>query len=374
MSENPGEILNERIRGKRHEGANKLRGMGSTFLRGKIWWIFYSHRGKPYRESSNSIKEADAKKLLKRRLAEVNAGKFIPNENKISFEELKQDLFNDYRVNARRSLKTINYYLEHLGAYFGFDKTVDITPDRVRAYQAHRLGEKASNATVNREVAILGRMLSLAYNAGKLSRKPRFQMLIENNTRQGFLDHAEFVALLGNLPDYLKPIVEFLYLSGWRKGEAQKLIWRDVDLNGKVIRLRIENSKNKEARVLPLTGRLLQLIQDQNRVRRLDCAHVFRNGAKPVGDFRKAWKSACEAAGLQGVIVHDLRRCAARNLSRSGVPEAVAMEITGHKTRSMYRRYRIVDERDLLEAGERLDSYLQAQPQTHQVLRRHSRG
>lgn len=64
-------------------------------------------------------------------------------------------------------------------------------------------------------------------------------------------------------------------------------------------------------------------------------------------------------SGLDGVIVHDLRRCAARNLSRAGVPESVAMEITGHKTRSMYRRYRIVDERDLREATERLQNHLE---------------
>jgi hypothetical protein len=100
---------------------------------------------------------------------------------------------------------------------------VDVTPDRVRAYQAQRLKEGASNATCNREVAILGRMLTLAFNAGKLSRRPRFQLLEEHNTRQGFLEHGEFLVLLGNLPADLQPIVEFLYLSGWRKGEARKL-------------------------------------------------------------------------------------------------------------------------------------------------------
>jgi integrase len=64
-----------------------------------------------------------------------------------------------------------------------------------------------------------------------------------------------------------------------------------------------------------------------------------------------------------GTIVHDLRRCAAKNLSRARVPESVAMEITGHKTRSMYRRYRIVDERDLRDATEALQVHLDQQPQ-----------
>ena len=83
-------------------------------------------------------------------------------------------------------------------------------------------------------------MLSLAVSAGKLSRKPRFSLLEEHNVRQGFLEHGDFLALLGRLPTHLKPLVEFLYLSGWRKGEGARLEWRDVDLNGRIVRLRIE--------------------------------------------------------------------------------------------------------------------------------------
>jgi integrase len=210
-------------------------------------------------------------------------------------------------------------------------------------------------------------MLSLALSSGKLSRKPKFAMLAENNVRQGFLEHGGFVSLLSNLPDHLQPLVEFLYLSGWRKGEAVKLEWRDVDLAGRVVRLRIENSKNKEARILPLTGKLWEVIQDRLRVRRLDCPTVFHHGGHKIDEFKKSWATACKKRGLNGTLVHDLRRCAARNLSRADVPEAVAIEITGHKTRSMYRRYRIVDERDLRETTEKLQNHLESQ-ETRKVI------
>ena len=189
-------------------------------------------------------------------MGELTGGRFIMDEEKVTFEQLVVDLKNDYQVNRKRSWVSVNYYLPHLRSFFGFDRAIDITPDRVRAYQNLRLSEGAANASVNREVATLGRMLSLGVDAGKLSRKPRFQMLAENNIRQGFLEHGDFLKLLANLPEHLQPLVEFLYLSGWRKGEAVKLEWRDVDFNGKAVRLRIENSKNKEARILPLTGRL----------------------------------------------------------------------------------------------------------------------
>jgi integrase len=189
-------------------------------------------------------------------------------------------------------------------------------------------------------------------------------------------------------PNHLKPLVEFLYQSGWRKGEGSRLEWRDVDLNGRIVRLRIENSKNKEARVLPLDGRLFEIMEERKRERRLDCPYVFHLKGNPIKEFRKTWRAACIAAGLgrlekipgtkrkkySGTIVHDLRRCAARNLSRAGVLEAVAMEITGHKTRSMYRRYRIVDENDLREATALLQTHLKNEPTTASVERMRANG
>jgi integrase len=365
-----------------------MRGVGRVFQRGSVWWIAFYHRGREIRQSSESESETQARKLLKKRMGELTGGRFIVDEEKVTFEQLVVDLKNDYQVNGKRSWASVNYYLPHLRSFFGFDRAIDITPDRVRAYQNLRLGEGAANASVNREVATLARMLSLGVDAGKLSRKPRFQMLAENNVRQGFLEHGDFLKLLGNLPEHLEPLVEFLYLSGWRKGEAVKLEWRDVDLNGKAVRLRIENSKNKEARILPLTGRLLEIVEQRKSARRLDCPYVFHMKGRPIKEFRKTWRAACISAGVgrleelpdskkkkyTGIIVHDLRRCAARNLSRAGVPEAVAMEITGHKTRSMYRRYRIVDERDLREATARLQDHLDQQPKTASVDRLQANG
>ena len=96
---------------------------------------------------------------------------------------------------------------------------------------------------------------------------------------------------------------------------------------------------------------------------------MFHRNGKQIKDYRDAWATACKNTGLvagrAGVTPHDLRRCAARNLSRAGVPEQIAMKITGHKTASMYRRYRIdFDERDLREATQSLNAYLQTQPTT----------
>ena len=104
---------------------------------------------------------------------------------------------------------------------------------------------------------------------------------------------------------------------------------------------------------------LWELIQERAKARRLDCPHVFHDGGKKTR-LSKAWKAACLNAGLSGLIIHDLRRCATRNLSRAGVSEVVAMKITGHKTPSMYRRYRIIDENELRDAQEKMQVPLKA--------------
>jgi len=162
--------------------------------------------------------------------------------------------------------------------------------------------------------------------------------------------------------------VELLYYSGWRKSSARNLEWKDVDLEGRTARLRIENSKNKEPWVVPLAGRLWDIVQGCLSERRLDCPYVFHyRYGKEIGDFKKSWKTACRNSGLDETVVHDLRRCTSRNLSRANVPEQLAMKITGHKTNSMYRRYRIVDENELREAQEKLQAHLVEQVNNSKV-------
>jgi integrase len=100
----------------------------------------------------------------------------------------------------------------------------------------------------------------------------------------------------------------------------------EADLTAAADKLHTHLSQQPPARVLPLSGELLEVIERAHANRRLDCLHVFHVDGQPIGDFRKPWKQACTTAGLSGLIVHDLRRSAVRNMVRAGIPERVCKE------------------------------------------------
>jgi len=177
-------------------------------------------------------------------------------------------------------------------------------------------------------------------------------MLKESNVRKGFFEYDQFLAIRNALPDYLRPVVTFAYHTGWRKGEILGLTWDKVDMKQRTIRLEPGETKNEEARNVYMNDELFKEMQGVFSQRRLGCPYVFHHaGGQPIRKFEKAWNAACKATGLKGKLFHDFRRTAARNMVRSGIPERVAMTITGHKTRSVFDRYNIASDQDLKEAA-----------------------
>ncbi len=232
----------------------------------------------------------------------------------------------------------------------------------------------AANATINRELAALKRMLNLGakQTPPKVDRVPHIPMLKENNTRKGFFEHGDFVALRDALPDYLTGFVTFPYKTGWRVSEIAGLTWSHVDLENGIVRLEAGETKNNEARTVYLDDELREVFQRQwearKRAKRL-LLYVFLNhkGDDKIKQFRKAWKKACDHAGIGKRLFHDFRRTAVRNMVRSGVPEGVAMKVSGHRTRSVFERYNIVSDADLKLAAQRQEAYLKSQMVTKMV-------
>jgi integrase len=328
------------------------------------WWIFYNCRGKQIKENSHSQREADAWKLLKKRHGEIEDDKPVgPDIRRTSFEHLAAMLVNDYKANGRRSIARIEDSINHLRGYFAEYKARDITSDRITAYATLRQGDKASNSTINGELAALSRMFTLAIRAGKVGTKPHIGKLALNNTRKGFFEAEQFFSVLKHLPDDIKPVAITAYVTGWRVHDEILTRQRHhLDLKAGWLRLEPGETKNNEGRNFPLGSMLRQALEDQvKQTEALQKANgviipwLFHRDGNRIKIFRKSWIKACKAAGVPGKILHDFRRTAVRNLERAGISRSAAMKMVGHKTQSIYSRYAIADEGMLKDASLKLD-------------------
>jgi integrase len=335
---------------------------GSIYLRGNTCWIKYYDGGKAVRESSGSPLQAVAERLLATRLVDLDRGKRTAAK-KPTVAALLDQLVADYVLTGRRSVAALRSRIHHIKTWCGKRKATDITTAHCRGYITERLRHGAANATVNRELATLQRAYRLAIRDGVMVSHPYIPLLRENNARQGFFDAGEVDTVLRYLPRHLRSPVEFAYITGWRlRSEVLRLQWRNVDFSECAIRIDGAMTKNGEPRSFPFTERLGVILSEQrDATRMLERANgqimptVFHRGGKPITAVRRDWIRACAKAGLPGRIPHDLRRSAVRNMVRAGIPERVAMQLTGHKTRSVFERYNIVGGSDFEDAARRLD-------------------
>jgi len=260
--------------------------------------------------------------------------------------DLEALLLRDYELRERRSTARARAAWVHLRAHFAafdpahaYDLSVQYALDRRR--------EKAAAATVRYEVAILGRALTLAARRGAISLRPFLARPRVHNARQGFVGRPEFRRLMAELPQPIRDLALFAYVTGWRRREVLGLGWDHVWFDAGVVRLDAEASKSGAARTFPVGAHPELLRMLERRYLERQGAHVFHRNGAPVLWFDRTWKTACERAGLGHTLFHDLRRSAVRNMERAGVPRSVAMQLTGHKTESIYRRYAITNEEDL---------------------------
>ena len=274
--------------------------------------------------------------------------------------ELSDAYLQDYHVRQFRSPSTARGRIAHLVAFFGrHARAATLTTYQIRQYQLARRAAGAATGTINRETSALHRMGTLAVHWGWLDTVPGFpDRLRENPPRQGFFEHPEYLAVRAHLPAPWQDILDLAYYSGWRKHEILGLTWDELDEAGGVIRLSPASSKTLVGRILPISHPIAEALARRRARRDPTSPLVFHRDGIPVRRWRTAWRTACQAAGVPTRFLHDCRRTAARNLIRASVPERVAMLLTGHKTRAIFDRYNIINEQELLEAGDQLVAYL----------------
>jgi integrase len=290
----------------------------------------------------------------------------VPDGTPLTFDTMAQAYLEDYALQRYRTMTTARARVEHLREFLGGWAVEAITADAARRYQLHRRKQSAEAATINRETSALSRMFQLAIRRGLLERMPLFpNRLEENPPREGFFEHDEYLKVRAYAPAPYQDVLDFAYYSGWRRNEIWELTWDEVDLKGGVIRLPARRSKTRTGRMLPISGPLRQVLDRRKRARCPGNPRVFRRDGVPVRVWRYALRDACRKAKVPHRLLHDCRRTAARNLIRAGVPERIAMLLTGHKTRAVFDRYNIVNEQELLTAGQRLAAYLADEQPKH---------
>jgi len=336
------------------------------------YYIFYYHNGRLVRESSESESKMVAEKLLQRRMGEAGLGMAPAQEvANVKYEDVRNALLAEYKnrgtgsIYKKRDGTDAISGLNHLDKFFKNTPVTYITPDLLRRYIEARRKEGAADPTIRRNLSMLRSMLNLARKEGRLrlADVPHFPMPQDSKPRQGFVNPDVFAKLQNALPKNLRPIITFIYFTGCRLGAAKKITWEMVGKDCLALELPGEITKSGEPLTLPLVGAgLNEVAKTLKRMHRAD-GPVFA-----TINLRVAWNKACHKLGLgvyekrlyKGLTIHDLRRSAARNLIRAGVPRGVAMQVTGHKTEAVFERYNITDSADVRDALVKVGTYSQA--------------
>ena len=179
--------------------AKRAYGKGTIYRRGNVWWIQYFRKGKLYSESSKSRDKAEAQRLLHQRLGEIATDRFQGLASRgITISQLCDLVIEDYKFKKRRTVKDVEWRTEkHLRGDVGAIKAADFGSAQIKKYISGRRAEGAEDATINRETSIIRRGFSIATKEADpplLARAPFIPKLKEDNVRQGFLEHSEYLS------------------------------------------------------------------------------------------------------------------------------------------------------------------------------------
>ena len=338
-----------------------MRGLGTIFRQrnSRFFWMQYFVDGDRVRESTKCDRLKAAQDVLKNKLLEIQQQGGSGSSAPAKIANLYTLLENDYSKNGRKSMVHLRgLWTNHLSAFFADLPTAKLSSEQIDTYVRRRLDAGAANASVNRELSALKRMYKLAIKSGRLKTMPYVAMLKERNVRSGFVKDADYQALAretGKVGLWLRGLFEVAYTYGFRKSELTTMRVRQVDLNEGTIELNPGETKSDEGRTVEITESLRSILAQCVAGKGPEDLVFTRPDGSPTGNFRRVWARACTEAGCPGLLFHDLRRSGVRNMRRAGISEKVAMGISGHKTRSVFERYNIVDPADLKEAAAKIE-------------------
>ena len=216
------------------------------------------------------------------------------------------------------------------------------------------MGNLIAPKTAKEEINLPCNILNRALRHEIISKVPvtHFPQVKVDNVCKKIFSDDEYHLLLEACPLWLRRIVIMAYWTGMRQKEIIQLEWNAVDLKEGFVRLRAEQTKTNEARIVRLSPQVLQMLKEIPRT--LEWKNVFLSlSQKPIrrwGSYqKKVWNESLKRAGIEDAVFHDLRHDFVTKAMRSGNPAYLVMKQVGHKTDAMLRRYQLINERDLVE-------------------------
>jgi len=328
--------------------------MGTVYKRGDKWWIQYFVNGLRMREAASDIKR-EAEEALKVREAEVIQGTFRRSFNikRKDRKKIFDDMVTEYLEikSAKRSLRCDKSNFNGLltSPIFRGRPLGHITADDIEKYRDKRR-EDASGATVNRNLALLSNLFTVAIKCGYAEKNPvkRVKRYKENagKRRRFVFSPEEIQRLMAAAPDHLRPILTVAFWTGLRKGDILGLRWDSVDFAGHAITLTME--KTEEPIIIPMVPWLEDTLRKLHAESEPGFPYVFKSiRAKRTGeisrpgDIKKSFLVALCHSGLadRGYWFHDIRRTFATTLWGRGVSLLTIKALLGHKSITTTERY-----------------------------------
>jgi integrase len=350
-------------------------------------WCAYYLRNREFRESTGFADVKRAEKFLKGRLKEVGADQIGaktfggPQQERVSVGEIFDELIAEYKRGGRRGTPRavspqMRSHLNRVLEFFGAMRAMDVHKCHVNEFILKLKDEGKENATVNRSLQLLGQAYKLACTSDPpvLSRILKVPKLEESNIRKGKFTNDEAKIIFAGLPPYMAIVARFAYETGARAGEILKLRWSY--LSSDAIAVPATDTKNRKPRSIALTPELEAIIALRRAARVPSCELIFHHDGRPIVDYRKCWQTVCVINGLGrfycrdcrngnheyssvldakrtcpnchqkwdqpkyiGRLFHDFRRTAAHEMWKAGSTAEDCMEVTGHATAAMFKRY-----------------------------------
>jgi integrase len=334
----------------------------------KIWYVGYAMPDGRYRyESSGSTNRRFAEKLESIRRAEIAEGRLrLPKTKPPRFGEWSARFLESVRhPNTRRRYTSS---VRNLLAHFKEVRLSQVTAERIEEFKQARLESGIRTATVNRDLAVLRRLLKLAARQRLISYNPldEVDFLEERKQRRQphILTFAEQERLVAVAEPLIRMIVFLITETGLRQDkEALPLKWEDVDLLDDCIV--VKDSKTPAGRRrIPLSKVCKEELQLWARYYGPAVSpYVFpnpRNPAHHLGGFEKTWKRALKAAGIPYFPPYNLRHTFATRLNEAGATDLTIAQMMGHSTPSILSTYAKAVDSTRRDAIQRLEALREA--------------